>query len=151
AQLLKCGERWRHALMAIRIGWCRRIMIEAPEIQSRSKQAESDPANGKLSPRCRFQNSRCKQDHWKSDQPDQIPMNKAVIPREGAQCRQPKFPPRPDRQEQSTDAKSEERVREKIGKLHRPEPIMKLDRREQSDVRKKPRRPNAKTLPVQPD
>jgi len=36
------------------------------------------------------------------------------------------------------EAKRQERVRQKVGELHRPEPIVELDRREERNIRERP-------------
>src|SRR5262245_33200504 len=76
-------------------------------------------------------------------------MNKAVVAGQSEDSRRRKFPPRSDRQIERTDAASQKCVRQKVSKLHGPEPVVGLDRREQREICQRPRYQNTQALSVE--
>jgi hypothetical protein len=76
-------------------------------------------------------------------------MNKAVVASQSEDSRRRKFQPGSDWQIEGTDAESQKCVRQKVSKLHRPEPVVGLDGREQGDICQRPRYPNTQALSVE--
>ncbi len=125
--------------MAIRVIRDGGITFESPKVK---RQSESTPrrthamAKFLRAPFARM--SGANKMTGKSAGQIKIALHKAVIAREGEDSRQHELRKRRNARIECAKAKREKGIRQEVGKLHWPKPVVKLDRREQSDVRQHP-------------